>query len=377
MITKTALRMMAHEPARFGGTAFGVGLALFLVVIQCGFYFGFKRDISVVQDSFDADVWITPRSLLTFDFAARIDDVAYWKARGVPGVEEAARVVFEFGQWRLPGSGAYENLQVLGVEFVPNIRFDFGAPFDDPATLLRPEGHVLVDQKEAPMLGVSRRGQEVEINGRRVRVVGFVRGKKLFTAARLVVTDLDNARRLQAMAPQRVSYIAIRCRKGADIGEVAQRLRLAMPEHDVLTARTLHDLTQDYWESRTGIGPILYLSASMTTLGGFLTVLMTFYILTVQKLPVFAALKALGASGADIGALLAVQAGVIYAVGAVIGCVALIFALAALERTLITVVVTTGTAAVAAGVIALATALACVPSLWKIMRLEPAEAFRA
>jgi putative ABC transport system permease protein len=144
-----------------------------------------------------------------------------------------------------------------------------------------------------------------------------------------------------------------------------------------MTGRELHDLTQGYWESRTGIGPILFLSAGLAALTGFLTVLLTFYLLTVQKLPVFAAMKALGASAGEIAALMALQAGLVFAAGAALAAVAVALTLGALGRTHISVVITTDTWLTVFGIIALACALACLPSVWKIRRLEPAEAFRA
>ena len=64
----------------------------------------------------------------------------------------------------------------------------------------------------------------------RARVVGFVRNKKPFTTACLVVTDLDNARRFVGMAPQHVSFIALKCRAGANPEAVLRRLREAI-EH--------------------------------------------------------------------------------------------------------------------------------------------------
>ena len=377
MLVKTALRMMVHEAPRYSGAVFGVSLALFLVLLQSGFYFGFKRDITVVQDSFAADLWVVPKALLTFEYAPHFDDAAYWKVLSVPGVSRASRVVFDWSKWRIPATGAKENVLVLGTDFASGIAFDLGKSYPGVEALLRPDGHVLVDEKDAAKLGVERDGRDAEMQGHRVKVVGFVRGKKLFTTACLVVTDLANAQRLLDMRPQHVSFIALNCCPGTQARQVAQRLRLAVPEHSVMTGRELHDLTQRYWESRTGIGPILFLSAGLAALTGFLTVLLTFYLLTVQKLPVFAAMKALGASAGEIAALMALQVGLVFAAGAALAAVAVALALGALGRTHISVVITTSTWLTVFGIIALACALACLPSVWKIRRLEPAEAFRA
>jgi hypothetical protein len=212
----TALRILWHEVFRYLGAVFGLGLALFLVLLQSGFYFGFRRDITVVQDSFAADLWITPKALLTFDYAVAFDDAAYWKALNIPGIAQAARVICDLALWRIPDTGGKESVQVLGMDFESGLRFDFGVPAPNAPALLRADGHIFVDAADATRLGVKQLGQEAEIRGRRVRVVGFVRGKKLFNTSCLVVTDLDNARRLLNVTPppRKLRRAAVRARGG-------------------------------------------------------------------------------------------------------------------------------------------------------------------
>lgn len=377
MLIWTALRILWHEVFRYLGAVFGLGLALFLVLLQSGFYFGFRRDITVVQDSFAADLWITPKALLTFDYAVAFDDAAYWKALNIPGIAQAARVICDLALWRIPDTGGKESVQVLGMDFESGLRFDFGVPAPNAPALLRADGHIFVDAADATRLGVKQLGQEAEIRGRRVRVVGFMRGKKLFNTSCLVVTDLNNARRLLNVTPHHVSFVALRCAPGADPAKIAERLRQVIPEHDVLTSRELHNLTQHYWQSCTGIGPILFLSAGLAVLVGFFTVLLTFYLLTIQKLAVLAALKALGGSTGELALLLGTQAALVFLAGAALASGAVVLAQVALTRANISVIISAGTWATAFGLIALACAVACLPSLARIRRLEPADAFRA
>ena len=82
MLLKTAIRIILHEKVRFLGAVAGVALAMFQVLLQWGFYFGYQRDTSVVLDAFDADLWIVPKGQTTLDGFTTIDDLAYWKARG-------------------------------------------------------------------------------------------------------------------------------------------------------------------------------------------------------------------------------------------------------------------------------------------------------
>jgi putative ABC transport system permease protein len=370
--------MVKHERRNYAGAVAGTAFALFLVLLQVGFYFGFRRDISIIQDSCNADIWIVPKALRGFDYSFPVEDAVYATALSTPGVESAARVVFDWARWRTPVSGEKEGVQLLGIEFDRGIEFDLGVRHQNLTALLGAEGCVLIDPKDRANLGLTRSNQKfAEINGRRAEVVGYVKDRHLFTTLCLVVTDLDNARAFLGYPVQHVSYIAIRCDKDENVALVMQRLQARIPDDRVMSARQLHDLTQHYWTSRTGIGPILSLAAVLATLVGFLTVMLTFYLLTAQKMPVFAALKALGASGGEIAGLIGVQASVCFLAGMVAASIAVAVAMAALSQTTISVVISPSTALAVTGLIALASALACIPAVRKIMRLEPAEAFRA
>ena len=54
MLFKTSLRIIVNEKEKFSGAVAGVALATFLMILQCGFYLGYDRDITVVLDSIDA-----------------------------------------------------------------------------------------------------------------------------------------------------------------------------------------------------------------------------------------------------------------------------------------------------------------------------------
>ncbi len=215
MLLKTAIHIILHEKAKFLGAVAGTGLAMFLVVLQWGFYFGYKRDTTVVLDAFDADIWIVPKGQVAFDGFAAIDDLAYWKARELPGIDHAARVVWAVAPFRHLRSGAAQRVQVLGVEFDSGIGVNLESQSADLASLLRPDGCILVGRKSQRQLGVYDTHLDgVEISGRRATVVGFVENVRLFTTLGFVATDLDNARAFLRLPPSHVTYVVCKCRPG-------------------------------------------------------------------------------------------------------------------------------------------------------------------
>ena len=101
MLAKVAVQIIAHEKGKYGGAVFGVVMAVSLVLLQFGFYLGFRRDITVVPDSFEADLWLSQRSLLTFDCLAHIDDLVLWQVledRDVQAATESLPSGFASGE---------------------------------------------------------------------------------------------------------------------------------------------------------------------------------------------------------------------------------------------------------------------------------------
>ena len=219
---------------------------MFLVLLQWGFYFGYKHDTTVVLDALDADIWIIPKGQATFDGFTSIDDLAYWKAKDVPDVQKAARVVWGFAPFRDPVKGTAERAQILGVEFESGIGIKLAAGHADLVSLLRPDGHILVGRKSQRQLGVYAKYVDgVEIFGRRAVVVGFVEDVHLFTTLGFVMTGLDNARAFLGLAPSQVTYVVCKCQPGADVRSVVRELQERIPEDDVLTTQEFRAYLQE------------------------------------------------------------------------------------------------------------------------------------
>lgn len=378
MLLKVAGRMLLQDWVKYLGALLGVALAVYLVVLQAGFYFGFRRDITKVIDMVGADLWIAPKGLMSFDYAVYMDDFVSWKARSQPGVDAAARVVFTFAFWRQPARGVKESVQVLGVDLGAGVPIDFGREIPGAASLLSGPGSVLVDQRDFDRLGIERLEEEgTEILDHRVRVVGLLRDKHLFSTSCLVVTDLDNGRTLLGAPPSKAHFVAVRCKEGATVGAVRARLAKALPEYAVLSVEELRGMSRAYWEEQTGVGPVLSLSAALAAVVGLLSVTTTFYILTIENTPVIAAMKAMGAFAWEIAAILLVQIVIVFAIGCAVAGAAAFVTVRILSTTRIAVEVTPALVASAMiGLFALC-ALASSISIRRLVGVDPGEAFRS
>jgi putative ABC transport system permease protein len=377
MLFKTALRIIVHEKEKFSGAVVGVSLATFLMILQCGFYLGYDRDITVVLDSIDADLWVIPRNQPLFDGWDAMDDLPYYDMREYPGIAKVGRLVWGYAPFRLAAEGGRDTVEVLGVEFDSGIGLKIETTLDDPAAELAPDGHIVVARKDCEKLGVTTlRGEGIEIRGRKATVVGLAEDVHLFTTAGFVMTDLDNARAFMNTPNEHASYIVAKCAAGADIDHLVGELQADFPEHDVMSTPTFHAKAARYWSTRTGIGPVLMLSAALAILVGFMIVMLAFYISTVDKLPIFACMKALGASGLEVVSILVFQVVIVFILGCLLAGIGIHVALYLLARTTISVVITQGLVFAGLGTTALCSALSSLLSIRRVIHTDPGEAFR-
>jgi putative ABC transport system permease protein len=377
MLLKTAIRTVWHEKEKLSGAIVGVALGVFLVVFNWGLYFAYKRDTTVVLDAFDADIWIVPKNQSMFDSFTSIDDLPYLRAKEIPGVKDVARIVWGDSDWRMPDSGGKDYIQILGIDLASSVAARFRVGDADVSRLVRPDGHVLVGKKDADKLGIAARpGGPFEISGRQAFVSGYVDDIRLFTTAGFVLTDVDNARAFLRLPSSHVNYIVCKCLPGADVAEVIRQLQAVVPEHDVRTTRQFHDVCANYWETTASIGPLILMSSTLAIAVGFLIVIMTFYISTLEKVPMYGCLKALGATVAEIAAILGIQVLIVYLLGAGIAAAAISATIIALRDSMVLLLITPKL--VAAG---LATMFACailgaLVSIRRLFVIDPGEAFR-
>ena len=118
------------------------------------------------------------------------------------------------------------------------------------------------------------------------------------------------------------------------------------------------------------------LSAVLATLVGFMIVMLAFYISTIDKLPIFACMKALGASGAEVVSILVFQVVIVFVLGCGFAGLGLHVALTFLAKTTISTVVTRELVLAGVGTTALCSAFSSLLSIRKVISTDPGEAFR-
>ena len=219
---RIAWRNLAHDKLRFFVTIIGVAFSVFLTIFQGSLLAGFIRAASKNIDSTDSDIWLTPRGLNCFEFAAPMPARYVEISQGVAGVREAHRIAAGYANWRKP-SGASQTVLLIGAD--AGIGPDFPLPLiESPHPSVAPET-VLIDGTNAGMLEVTSFPADLEINSLRARDAA-ADGFGSFFGAPYVYTGFADAAKYLRMRPEDVSFIVLQVRPeywSASVKEELQR----------------------------------------------------------------------------------------------------------------------------------------------------------
>jgi putative ABC transport system permease protein len=289
-----AWRNLVHDRARFTVTLAGILFSVVLMAVQSGLLLGFARTASGLVDHTQADFWIASRGTRYVDKVAIGTEQRRFRALEVPGVASAENYIVSFIDWQRPDGGT-ELILIVG--FDP--KRGAGGPWNLTAGSVRdleqPDS-VIIDTLYRKKLGVERLGQAVEIKGHRARVVGFTSGIRTFTQSPYVFTSFNNALAYAGLAESQTKYVLVKVAPGADREQVRQELAKKLPNCDVFDGAALSRMTQVYWLFSTGAGITLVVAAALGLIVGIMIVSQTLYAATIDYLPQYATLRAMGAS---------------------------------------------------------------------------------
>jgi putative ABC transport system permease protein len=292
----------------------GVAFSIFLMVFQASLLIGFIRATGGVIRSVDGAVWIVPRGLPCFDFAARVPRRFADLARQAAGVDDVVAVEAGFATLVRP-DGARRAVLLVGAEPSAGPRFPFPA---DPGGTIVPDG-ITIDHSNAALLGIRAQPVRLEVAGRRAIAVREVDGFGSFLGSPYVFAGYGDARRMLRAGPEDTSFLVVRLTDGADAGAVVETLRRRLPESDVLTRGEFAARSASFWLVQTGAGGAILVAALLGFAVGLVITSQTMYANTMEQIDEFATLKAIGAENDTVARLVLCQATLVGAAGASIG----------------------------------------------------------
>ncbi|MFE1747176.1 FtsX-like permease family protein [Coleofasciculus sp. H7-2] len=393
----------------------GIMFAVSLVTIQTGIFNGFSRSAAKLIDNSQADLWVASKSMVYVDLTLPIPQAHVVLAQEVAGVERAEALIARGSVWRHP-SGEIAPVRVIGFNpngqlFVPtNITQGSVSALKEPYT-------VMVDVTNLDSLKVRKIGDVAEVGTLPARLVGFTQRNRSIASNAYMFTSLESANaylnsgqtsslscRLQSgstgiqctntyekpdptstssvpkqlAASDPITYVLIQAKPGQDLEALKQKLEATLPDTRAYTRAEMIEMTQTYWQKRTGIGFLLGLGAAVGIIVGAIVVGQILYSSVSDHIKEFGTLKAMGASDWVIYCAIVEQAlwmailGYIPSMVLCLGVVAWTFASQG-----IMILITPATAIAAFGITVVMCVGSAIFAIQKVTRVDPAIVFKA
>jgi hypothetical protein len=173
-MSRLALRMAFHDRTKFAAAVIGVVFAVLLSDQQAATFLAIVNRNVMVVDNSDADIWIMPPATEILQPGKLLSQSPLNQARGTPGVAWAEPILVGGATVALPQGGS-EQVALIGTRG-PAWK---GGPFNMVAgsadALAEPDAMIFEDSDREKLGGLNL-GTVREVNGRRIKVVGFTWG---------------------------------------------------------------------------------------------------------------------------------------------------------------------------------------------------------
>lgn len=294
-----ARKSIVYEWRRFAPAIFAVAFSGVLLLAQTALAVGIFATVAVYIEKSDAQLWVGFPGTQSIDQGRYISARTETMIRMHPQVERTEPFSWAGGVWRSrPGQG---DIAVVLAGIDPrsgSLTFADAVPQVLRERLAAPDT-VLVDIADRGKLGVDI-GSTAEINGRRVRVVGFTEGLRGIGAVN-VISSLSTARRLDPALRETddVAYFLVKLRPGADPEAVRKDLSPKGPlaRYEAWTAKDFAERSTNFWLFESGMGTAFGVSSLIALAVAIVITSQTLMAAVSASIREYATLRALGAPG--------------------------------------------------------------------------------
>jgi len=291
---------ISRERSRLLVAMAGIAFADMLMFIQLGFQTALYDSNTRLHQTINADlVLISPqgRNIVNLSTFPRR---RLYQTLNFPGVASAEPLYTDFVDWKNPQT--HKKTSILLIGFNP-----------EKSAFLIPEVQQNLEQLKLPDVVLFDRGSRgdytktltdveqgktvvTEIRERKINIKGlFPSGASFAADGNVMTSDLNFHRILTSRKQSQVSAGLIKLKPGVDPQQMAQTLKLSLPNDvKVLTKQEFVDFEKQYWSENTSIGFIFSLG---TAIGFVVGVVIVYQILSsdvAEHTAEYATLKAMG-----------------------------------------------------------------------------------
>jgi putative ABC transport system permease protein len=374
-ILRIAFKLLVNDRGKFAALLVGITFAVFLMVQMTSMFAGILDKSSATVSNVGATVWVMDPSVKTVANNLPMPSYILDAVRSVGGVSYAVPLYSGSALVKLD-TGAYQAVSVLGL--------------DDTTLFGRPEltegriediygenAFVVVRDTEFAKLNNPKLGTEFEVNDHRGVVVGIARvaSSGLFGTPTLYTT-YSKATQYIPSSRFTMSYILVEPKGADDIANI--KTEIARLGYLALTKEEFVARISDFYKYQTGVGTNIMLMTVISFIVGLSISGQTFYTFILENLEKFGALKAIGAKGYELVAMILFQASftALTGYGLGIGLCTLLITAAKLRLPSYAAMITYENLALALAMVIVIAGISSYIGVRRVLRIEPFDIFR-
>lgn len=375
-----ARKNLFQDKRRFLITISGIGASLILVFITMGVFTGSVDNSVTIIDHTHADIWVTQKGVSDLlGVGSVLPGNTLQPLDKIDGVQNYSKLIMS--PLAIDVYGSQLKVMVYGY----NLSTGVGGPWsmasgniDD----LRQNGTIIVDQSIEAKFGKQLTGDSISVGGIPQKVVGVSRDSKWFTFP-VVFTSYENAQKLfgsssvdPKITEDMANYALVNVKPNYDPLKVSKEIS-TMNGTDAFITSKIRDNTRHWLIFDSGAAMGLAIGAGVGWVIAAIIVTLTIYTVTIERIPEFGTLKAIGASKKDVYKILLEQVFVSVTLGYTIGVICSFIAAAAIVKsTLLPINIGSDTLILAFFLTLILSILGSLISARKVNKVDPAIVFR-
>ena len=283
-----------HDRQRYLPGVLAVAFSAVLIALQCGLLLGLLSVTSLPITNTRADIWVGSPDVLSLDLGRAIPRSFLTRVAEHPEVERVEEYYQGFTYWSKPGGGS-ELCIVIGSSIEDDALGSVAALTPELRRLLTEPDSVVIDEAELDRLGLKTGLNETgEIAGRKVRVVGLIKGYKSLAGPYVFCSQSTARPLIPRLGPDQTVYLLAKCRNKEYIPAVVDLLRRQYPDMSAFTSQEFSVRSRMHWLTKTKAGIAIGYSAILGLLVGAVVTSQTLYAAIAGAMREYAVLRALG-----------------------------------------------------------------------------------
>ena len=371
-----ARKNLFQDKRRFLITISGIGASLTLVFLTMGVFIGAVDNSVTLIDHTHADIWVTQKGTADLlGVPSNLQEDTLQQLDKIDGVQNYSKLVCA----PLVINANESQLKVM--IFGYNVSSGVGIPWSMVSgniNDLRQNDTIIIDQSIEAKFNKQLTGDLVSVSGTPQRVVGVSRDSKWFTFP-LVFTSYENAQKLfrSPLNLNITNYALVEVQPNYNPLKVSKEIS-TINSADAFPTSIIRDNTIHWLIFDSGAGMGLLIGAGVGWVVAAIIVTLTIYTVTMERIPEFGTLKAIGASKKDIYKILLEQVFVSVTLGYTVGVIcSFIVAAAIMKITLLPITIGLDTLTLAFFLTLILSILGSLISARKVNKVDPAIVFRA